>query len=63
MIANLAAVSHLYVGYVTALLAVSPVVTLVLAKMASPGSESLGRHGNAAMAAVLIGTMLVALGR
>jgi drug/metabolite transporter (DMT)-like permease len=63
MMANLAAVGHLYVGYVTALLAVSPVVTLVLTKIVSPGSESLGRHGNAAMAAVLTGTVLVALGR
>jgi drug/metabolite transporter (DMT)-like permease len=63
MIANLSAVSHIYVGYVTALLAVSPVVTLVLARILSPGSESLGRHGKAAMAGVLVGTMLVALGR
>jgi drug/metabolite transporter (DMT)-like permease len=63
MMANLAAVGHLYVGYVTALLAVSPVVTFVLARIVTPGSASLGPHGRGAMAAVLAGTVLVALGR
>jgi drug/metabolite transporter (DMT)-like permease len=62
-VANFGAVTRLDVVYVTALLALAPVLTLVIGKVLSPGSETVGWRALNGMAVVLAGTVLVVVGR
>jgi drug/metabolite transporter (DMT)-like permease len=62
-VANFAAVTRLDVVYVTALLALAPVLTLVIGKVLSPGSEAVGVRALNGMVVVLVGTVLVVVGR
>jgi drug/metabolite transporter (DMT)-like permease len=62
-VANFGAVTRLDVVYVTALLTLAPVLTLVIGKVLSPGSETVGWRALNGMAVVLAGTVLVVVGR